>query len=649
MTYKPHIDGLRAIAVIAVIFYHLEWSLFNGGFIGVDIFLVISGYLITSILYKQYSDTGTIKVINFFQKRFRRLLPSLLITLTLSSITALFILSPTSLIKFAKSVKYALISLSNIHFWKEANYFDTSSKLKPLLHTWSLSIEEQFYLFWPFLILCLLKISRKHFKTMLFSIGFISFYLNIEVTQEILTPVSTYIKEFLSYKGRNINSGLFYLLPFRVFEFVLGALLINIDFKRIVKHNYLIEIFNITAFTALAYCTYTYTEQILFPSFNALIPCIATCIIIGTAEHSKLFSFLKSHPFTFTGKLSYSLYLFHWPMIVFTYYVIEEHSTFIDIVIIIATFILSYLNFKYVENYFRYKKVKEVKWSYLTAITLISCFIIIVPINNGFPFRKKLDSNIVNLPLLENSDEYHKSFYGGKKYSEFENSENANVSYYLLGDSHGKQYYYGFTKYCARNNCNVFTNAGTSCINLKYFSRSTNESNWDEHCKNAYKQAIVRINKEKPNYIIISHFWLFQLKHAKYKGTTTEDLHHIKQGIVTLLDEVPRDTKIIIIGNVPTTNNVNLYDKLTSPLLNINTRNLLKTKTEDLKEVIELNINFEKIVTNIKNVTYVNPFKILCNNIECHNLDTEKRLIYSDPNHLSLYGSELMVKEILKK
>jgi len=160
LAYRPDIDGLRAIAVLSVMFFHLEERALPGGFVGVDIFFVISGYLITKLIYSELQASGSFSFRNFYLRRLRRLFPALFATLLLSLLLASRLLAPADLVEFAQSLVTSILSISNLFFWSVAGYFDSDSSLKPLLHTWSLSIEEQFYFLWPALLVFLFHRKR---------------------------------------------------------------------------------------------------------------------------------------------------------------------------------------------------------------------------------------------------------------------------------------------------------------------------------------------------------------------------------------------------------------------------------------------------------------------------------------------------------
>ncbi len=207
MTYRPDIDGLRAIAVLAVVIFHLGVPGFDGGYVGVDVFFVISGFLITSII-KSKLESGDFSLRDFYSRRIRRLVPPLLVTVAATVIGAGLLLTPYDMIRFSRSAVAAIFSLSNIVFFLEAGYWDTASELKPLLHTWSLGVEEQFYLFWPALLMLIMSARAR--------VSFTAAMVAITVCGFALCAWYTTVNQ----------SAAFYLLPFRVFQFSLGALVI---------------------------------------------------------------------------------------------------------------------------------------------------------------------------------------------------------------------------------------------------------------------------------------------------------------------------------------------------------------------------------------------------------------------------------------
>ena len=208
LVYLADIDGLRAVAVLAVVFFHLRMPGFDGGFVGVDIFFVISGFLISGLIRDQVAS-GAFRLSSFYARRIQRLLPAVLATVMATTLAAIFILKPDMLRAFAISAAASVFSAANIIFYFESGYWDASAELKPLLHLWSLGIEEQFYLFWPALLVLLCNVPRSIYRLALAAI-----FMSSLVACVIHTPVD--------------SAATFYLLPFRVWQFALGAIAIEI-------------------------------------------------------------------------------------------------------------------------------------------------------------------------------------------------------------------------------------------------------------------------------------------------------------------------------------------------------------------------------------------------------------------------------------
>ncbi len=332
--YRADIDGLRAIAVIAVILYHFKIPFFDGGFVGVDIFFVISGYLITKNIVSLI-DSGKFSFSDFYFRRVRRLIPALLVVVLSTFVASLFFLSPNDMSSFAGSVVYALIGFSNIFFWMQSGYFDSFASLKPILHTWSLGVELQFYILWPLLLWIVCKNWPNHSKRVLFVSAFIA----------IFTALSVYY----SYKD---STAAFFLTPFRMHEFAIGAL---ISFKKdITPKKTSLTIYSI-GLALVLYSIFSFrVGEIVFPGYMALIPCIGSAMMIF-ADTKTLPSLVTNNKISaHIGEISYSLYLVHWPVFVIGSYAFVFPPTPLQTAsLIITTVVLSYCLYFGVEKRFR--------------------------------------------------------------------------------------------------------------------------------------------------------------------------------------------------------------------------------------------------------------------------------------------------------
>ncbi len=339
-TYQRHIDGLRALAVLAVVFYHFGQPAFGGGYVGVDVFFVISGYLISGLIVAEITETGGFDFGRFYSRRVRRLFPAMLVTLACSLLCALILFSPAQIQRFGNSLAATALSVSNIYFWSEAGYFNVSSGLKPLLHTWSLAVEEQFYLLWPALIWFLsLGRSRRASVCVLVLIGAGSLALNLAWIRG----------EF----DEEAASTIFYLTPFRIYEFAIGAL--GIYLVPLLRHRpWLHEAGMAAGLALIAWAIFNFSDTTVFPGTAALIPCAGALLVI-VSGNSRIFGWLLTNRVAVScGLISYSIYLVHWPLLVFyKYHLFREPEQAEYTMLFLATLLLSYLMYRFVETRFR--------------------------------------------------------------------------------------------------------------------------------------------------------------------------------------------------------------------------------------------------------------------------------------------------------
>jgi peptidoglycan/LPS O-acetylase OafA/YrhL len=295
--YRPDIDGLRAVAVLLVLACHLGLA-FPGGFVGVDVFFVISGYLITGTILPEI-ESGSFSLVQFYERRVRRILPALLVMLLVVTVVAYLVLLPLDLERYARSLIAALFSVSNVTFWREAGYFDTRSLAKPLLHTWSLAVEEQFYLLFPLFLMGLQRWFPKRLRTATVLLAVMS--LGVSVYGVSRHPPAAY-----------------FLAPSRAWELLLGSLLsqgVGLAVHGRIARN---------AGAALGLLLIVgsalwFNATTPFPGWAALMPCVGAGLLIvaGEAGGSLVGSLLAWRPMVGIGLISYSLYLWHWPLIVF--------------------------------------------------------------------------------------------------------------------------------------------------------------------------------------------------------------------------------------------------------------------------------------------------------------------------------------------
>ncbi|WP_241494999.1 acyltransferase family protein [Pseudomonas mediterranea] len=331
--YRYDIDGLRAVAVIAVLVHHLNTTLLPGGFVGVDIFFVISGFLITSQVFTEIKD-NRFSVKRFYQRRINRIVPALAVVLLASVIAGAFILSPADLTRLNVSALFSLLGVSNVYIWvKYGNYFAADASEAPLLHTWSLGIE-QFYVVWPLFILAIYRLAPRYMLAVL-GVGIVAATAFSEYATNVLVTAS------------------YYLLPTRFFELMVGGVLgIYLYRPRPLGRRAALG-FALAGAGLIGFSLFNLSPDAPFPGLNALMPCLGAALLIlagSTGFQSRL---LNNRPMVFIGLISYSLYLWHWPLIAYLNYLGIAITLPVGISLLAVSITLSWCSWRYIERPFR--------------------------------------------------------------------------------------------------------------------------------------------------------------------------------------------------------------------------------------------------------------------------------------------------------
>lgn len=340
IVYRPEIDGLRAIAVLSVVLYHAGVGGFSGGYVGVDVFFVISGYLITSILLTDLA-AGTFSLRSFYERRARRILPPLLLVLSACIPAAWLWLTPAALAEFGASVGYACAFLANLFFYDHSDYFDGEVALKPLAHTWSLAVEEQYYLAFPLLLWALRKAGRTAALGVMIALALASL-------------------AYSEYMAEHEPQAAFYLLPARIWELLVGALVAYLLAGRAARATVppgrtLHEAAGIGGLLLIGFSVMVFDAETSFPGLSAVLPTIGTCLVIAAAAPTTLVGrVLASAPFVLVGLVSYSTYLWHQPLLAFLRHATDaEPGSALTVTVAMASLLLGYLSWRFVEAPFR--------------------------------------------------------------------------------------------------------------------------------------------------------------------------------------------------------------------------------------------------------------------------------------------------------
>jgi len=667
LTYRPEIDGLRAIAVGAVILYHAQITIFGyqpfrGGFIGVDIFFVISGYLITSIILKELVTTGTFSFKHFYERRVRRILPALLFVMLVSLPFAWMYLLPSSFVDFSKSILYSLGFSSNFYFHYSGQQYGAESQLlKPFLHTWSLSVEEQYYILFPIVLLITFKYFRNHLLTILV-IGLI---------------ISLQIADFAS---RNYSSANFYFLHTRMWELLAGSILayFEITLGHRSKNKTLNLILPSIGVFLIGHSILFFNDKMFYPSFYTLSPIIGVCLIIWFSNKDELITkILSTKLFVGIGLISYSLYLWHYPIFAFSRITeFTQGNLFKKLLLGIVIIILSVFSYYFIE---RPARNKNNKFKVIISLILISISVLVIlNINiiqkDGYKkrltevFQKNLSE--VSLTLLKNQrGETCHEIIGGCK---FNTSSIKKV--YIIGDSHMASLMFNLKDRIVKSNYQFITSTWGSCLFYQGFNRINIKTlKIDEHCNNDYFQKVKEILSKDKNSIIIfsgrfplylSNYY-FDNQEGGIEGKEWESKYisvgryeTIQTSFQNEISELSKNHKIILVYPIPEVG-WNAPNKL---------NNIFKKKTKNVNQK-NININ-EYITTSYKvyknrtkssfelldsiqgsNIFRVYPHKLYCDTLiknRCVTHD-DKNIFYSDNNHPSLKGAEMINNLIMKE
>lgn len=370
IAYRPDIDGLRAIAVGMVVIFHI-FGVMKGGFIGVDIFFVISGFLITGILLRE-AEKSDLSIARFYERRIRRIMPALLTVLIFSSLMGLAVLLPADLIGYGKSVIAALLFVSNIYFWRDSDYFSPIAETKPLIHTWSLGVEEQFYIFFPLMIALAFRISGRK----------LAYWMVIVVS--VLSVVLTVA--FYHFGKGNVA---FYILPTRIWELGAGA---TIAFLRAAPPTRRVATIaaalGLLLIGALVFEDDPYRIEPLPLPFPAVI---GTALLIWAGRHdNKVSRLLGARLLVVVGLLSYSIYLWHWPINVYVrYWLVREPGWLEKFAILAVALLAAFASWRWVERPFRSKDVSLRRILIVTGagVASVSIAAIAVVVLQGLPMR----------------------------------------------------------------------------------------------------------------------------------------------------------------------------------------------------------------------------------------------------------------------
>lgn len=558
MKYREEIDGLRALAVIPVMLFHAGFELFGGGFVGVDVFFVISGYLITTILIEDI-ENKRFSIINFYERRARRILPALFFVIYACIPFAWMWMDLSQMRDFSQSLVAVSIFASNILFWTESGYFAGAAEEKPLLHTWSLAVEEQYYLLFPIFLILAWRFGKNSV-----------FWIIV-----LMSASSLLLSE---WGWRNASIANFYLAPARAWELFAGSIAAFMVQKQGVQKNNLLSLIGLTA---IIFSILAYDENIPFPSVYTLVPVLGVTLVVLYAKKGTLVAkMLSTKLFVGIGLISYSAYLWHQPLFAFAR-ITGNRETILSVILFFLSFVFAYLSWKYVENPFRNKNFVNRRTIFLGSLACMLSIIFIGAVghfSNGFSNRFD-EKQIIFLNEFENSPpdlnystrngliekyrldcdyydlEAHKSGFSTnipKKISpECTEKSLPQKTIFIWGNSHAQHFSYGLEKVLGQEfSIRQITTSGCD-LNI------VNKNSEFDYCQKSNFEAMEYISEAKPGTVLLVPFshrnhatghhkkLVSSLKKAGVSNIIlvgpaphwTKDLHDI---LVHDLDDVPK-------------------------------------------------------------------------------------------------------------
>ncbi|CAA2142382.1 acyltransferase family protein [Hyphomicrobium sp. ghe19] len=621
LTYRRDLDGLRGIAVTAVVAYHLGVPFASGGFVGVDVFFVLSGFLITSIIASEL-EAGTFSIASFYDRRIRRIVPALVFVCAATTVLALAFLLPDELKEFASSLIATALSVSNFWCLRHSGYFDSAAETQPLFHTWSLGVEEQFYIVFPLLLMAAFKWWRGRIRTIIWLLFAGSLFLSMVRLAD--HPQST-----------------FFLLPTRAWELLAGSIL-ALGFVPKPASRLLRDAAGALGLLAIAIAVFGYTSKTPFPGLAALLPCLGAAAVIwaGQGENTSA-RLLAAGPLVALGLISYSLYLWHWPLIVFANLLNVEALTELQKLAVAGTSIaLAALTWRFIEQPFRRRGAggftrPAILWSGGVGLGSLVAVSLILISWQGFPDR--FSQQVLDLAAAESDSSpwRAKCHFDGTAKGKYENScvlgEAVPPKIIVYADSHGAEFsaVLGLLAKARRESIREITASG--CPPAAHFAYPRRVA-----CARYNENMLAKLVAIAPATIIIaanSHAWTNEGPGRYWEGLRNS---------LTALSAAGH--RLIVLGPIP-----NLPNHMPAPATVARWTNRGNDPADFRFSPDErfpgVDANLRSIASEV-NATYVPVAPALCNDGLC-SAYLEDAVLYFDDNHLSVSGANVLAKKLL--
>jgi peptidoglycan/LPS O-acetylase OafA/YrhL len=625
--YRTDIDGLRAVAVLSVVLFHLGIYEIPGGFVGVDIFFVISGYLISRIIFSDILGR-TFSILRFYEHRARRIFPAFFAVSFLTTFTAYRLFYPQDLIGFAHSLFAAALFGVNIFFFATSNYFSPAATRLPLLHYWSLGVEEQYYFLFPAIILVIQRLRAAALQPVII-VGFVFSLL----ASGLLTQAHP--------------TAAFYLLPFRAFEFLIGSIL-AFPSLRVPKDVRIASAISVLGLALLAGSIFCFQNTMIYPGFAAVVPCLGTAFVLwgGSGVRTLVYKTFSIWPLRAVGKISYSLYLVHWPIIVFGIQLTQEMNPIVrNTLLFLLSIAAASVSYFLIEQPFRKIRISSKSWASKSWVFGLSSFFIVATMSvavviidkKGFPNR--YDAQVSRVSAVT-AYRWEVPFRLGQCFIslKYTNADfdvpkclpvDGKMHVVLWGDSMAADLYSGISIVSKSYGFSTGQVTYGGCPPI-YDASVTNPP--PNSCFAFNRMAIADIIKYRPNLVILSARWYLIFEDSKHDPNL-----ELFQQEVRILQNA--NIPVIIVGQQP----VYVTDV---PFI---IANRMRNKGETDGRVIPAAASSEKIMAAIareNNIPYISILNTICVGRECPLTTPEGFPMEFDVDHLTAEGSLLVATRI---
>jgi peptidoglycan/LPS O-acetylase OafA/YrhL len=658
--YRADLDGLRALAVLSVVFFHFRFPGFSGGFVGVDIFFVISGFLITSIIVGGL-ESETLSISHFYARRMRRIIPAFLVMLVAVTVAAIALFPPQELAEFGSSAAAAAAFLSNIYFAYHIDYFSEPDIMMPLLHTWSLGVEEQFYIIWPLLLFACYRIGSRF---------------------AVCVLVVTLVIVSLAYSqwGTTTNqSAHFYLLQSRAWELMLGAVL-SLRLVPAINLRWLREGLAVLGIAMIAFAMTQFSPATPFPGLWATIPCVGALLVVCTGQQrdTAIYTILSLKPLIFVGLISYSLYLWHWPIFAFAEnYADRSLSLSEALILVVVSIAIAAASWRYVEQPFRHSGEKTIRFQRATivaglgSLALATCLGLAIYLADGLPGRLAPDTLRFYLASRDHNP-LRRDCLGGSGRKPHEASRctvpavKGNNGYHVVvwGDSHGDALFPAIAMIGQRYGRSTRQVTKRGCPPLVGVSpvESGRRLTRKDACAE-YNSAVLRELQQipRPSLVILTARWsmytetgwesrrifLIDAQHHKLDIETSREV--LSRALAKTVDAITTlGIPVLLVGQPP--------ELVESPGVCVVERALSQRDVSDClrlpRRIAEDSLRpsneiLMKVASGRSAVTYISLDSFLCDDQVCRT-EQNGMPLYEDDNHLNLWGARLVGRTLLQ-